>query len=360
MAGLGYGVYYFYGMVTLWPTELRTDLRNGLRARDKGDLELSTKFLQRAWEKSKTLPIKDFKDQPHLKTSGIAVLLASILEADGKRERAYDIYLESFEQLQQAGMEELSGPEKLRAIAIAYKLGEMANKLQRREDEESHLVWAVETILKSVFRLGDQPEGSEQADHANCVLETARAQSRNPDTLTMLSELSLPEWATKTDIASPLEALATFYAEAGRVDFAMPLYLRAISVLVPPSPEGSTDEEKCRGAQLMANLAELIIRNHSKPSEEILHQAEAWALQGLQITMKAKEKLPNINATCELAFAVALFNIAALRRMAGDNAEAKRLFALSLKQSKSIGLQSGVEHAEQALKELGAPANPPP
>lgn len=46
--------------------------------------------------------------------------------------------------------------------------------------------------------------------------------------------------------------------------------------------------------------------------------------------------------------------------MAGDNQEAKRLLALSLKQSKSIGLQSGIEHAEQALRELGASADPPP
>ncbi|KAG6876858.1 hypothetical protein C0992_011531 [Termitomyces sp. T32_za158] len=317
-------------------------------------------MIARAWEKSKILPIEVFKDEPYLKTSGIAVLLASVLEADGNHEKAYDIFLESLEQLQQAGIEqELSGPEKLRAIAISYKLGEMAATLQRREDEERHLVWAVEAILKSVFRLGDQPEGSKQAD-MNGVLETARSQPRDPDTRTMLSELSLPTWATKTDIASPLEALGAFYAEAGRVDFAMPLYLQAISVLVPPSPEDTTDEERCRGAQLMANLSELIIRNQAKPTEEILRQAEAWALKGLQITMRAKEKLPHIDSTCELAFAVTLYNVAALRRMAGDIQEAKKLFALTLKQSKSIGLQTGIEHAEQALRELGVPADPPP
>lgn len=176
-------------------------------------------MLARAWEKSKILPVEVFKDEPYLKTSGIAVLLASVLEADGNCEKAYDIYLESLEQLQQAGMEqELSGPEKLRAIAISYKLGEMAAKLGRREDEERYLVWAVEAILKSVFRLGEQPEGSEQANPLSHALETTRSQPRDPDTRTMLSELSLPTWATKTDIASPLEALGAFYAEAGRVE----------------------------------------------------------------------------------------------------------------------------------------------
>ncbi|KAG6830446.1 hypothetical protein H0H87_008084 [Tephrocybe sp. NHM501043] len=355
VAGAGataYGVYEIYGMLTLWPTELRTDLRSGLKARDKGDLALSERFLQRAWNTSKTLPIEVYKNEPHLKTSGIAVLLASVLEANGKHEQAYDIYLESLTSLQRAGTEgELSGPEKLRAIAISYKLGEMAGELQRPEEEEKHLVWAVEAILKSVLRLGEKDESA--PDH---VPESVSSFPADPDTRTMISELSLPEWATKTDIAAPLEALGAFYAQVGQVNFAMPLYLKAITILVPPEPQESTDEERCRGAQLMANLSELIIRSQSKPSEEILHQAEAWALQGLHISMKAKEKLTTIDPTCELAFAVALFNVAALRRMSGDNGEAKRLFKLSLKQSKSIGLQSGVEHAERALQELEAPS----
>ncbi|KAG6837089.1 hypothetical protein H0H93_014981 [Arthromyces matolae] len=358
LAGAGaaaYGLYELYGMLTLWPKELRTDLRSGIKARDKGDLELSVKFLRRAWEKSKTLPIETFKEEPYLKISGIAILLASVLESNGKTEDAFNTYLESLTQLQQVGTanDALSGPEKLRAIAISYKLGEMANALQWREEEERHLVWAVEAVLKSVFRLGEQME---QADHAPEIVSSL---PRDSDTRTMLSELSLPEWATKTDVAAPLEALGAFYAEAGRVEFAMPLYLQAISVLVPQAPKTSTDEERCRGAQLMANLSELIIRNEPKIPEETLHQAEAWALQGLQITMKAKEKLSTINPTCELAFAVALFNVAALRRMAGDTGEAKRLFTLSLKQSKTIGLQSGVEHSEQALRELGEPVDLP-
>ncbi|KAG6865258.1 hypothetical protein C0991_004074 [Blastosporella zonata] len=347
-------------MLTLWPTELRIDLRGGLKARDKGDLALSERFLQRAWDTSKTLPIEVFKEEPHLKTSGIAVLFASVLEENGKPEKAYDTYLESLTKLQQAGAEgELSGPEKLRAIAISYKLGEMAAEMQRSEEEERHLVWAVEAILKSIFRLGEQADHEPAPDH---VPEIVSSLPRDPSTRRMISELSLPEWATKTDVAAPLEALGAYYAQAGRVDFAMPLYLQAISILIPRPPQESTDEERCRGAQLMANLSELIIRSQPQINEDILHQAEAWALQGLQITMQAKEKLSTINPTCELGFAVALFNVAALRRMSGDNAEAKRLFTLSLKQSKTIGLQSGVEHAEQALQELGdgAPADATP
>ncbi|KAG6846212.1 hypothetical protein H0H93_015389, partial [Arthromyces matolae] len=104
--------------------------------------------------------------EPYLKISDIAILLASVLESHGKTEDAFNIYLESLTQLQQAG--------------------------------------------------------------------TAK------DAL----KLSLPEWATKTDVAAPLEALGAFYAEAGRVQFAIPHYLQAISVLVPQAPKTSTNEEQ--------------------------------------------------------------------------------------------------------------------
>lgn len=39
--------YDVYGVLTLWPREVRADLRSGLRAREKGDLDLSELFIQR-------------------------------------------------------------------------------------------------------------------------------------------------------------------------------------------------------------------------------------------------------------------------------------------------------------------------
>ncbi|KAF5381342.1 hypothetical protein D9615_008361 [Tricholomella constricta] len=359
LAGVGviaYGIYDIYGMMTLWPPEVRTDLRGGLKAKNKGDLKLSEQYLRRAWETSKTLPIELFKKEPYLKTSGIAVLLASVLEAEGKPEKAYDVYLDALTRLQQVGTKDqlLSGPEKLRAIAISYKLAEMAGDLERPEEEERHLVWAVEAILRSVLRMGEQ---TMQLEH---VSEADTAVPSDTDTRTMISELTLPDWATKTDVAAPLEALGAVYAQAGRLDYAMPLYLQAISILMPPAPQQSSDEDRCRGAQLMSNLSELIIRSQPKVTDEILHQAEAWATKGLEITMHAKETASTPNPTCELAFAVALFNVAAMRRMAGDKEEAKKLFSLSLKQSRAVGLQSGIQHAEDALRQLGVSVDPPP
>lgn len=39
--------------------------------------------------------------------------------------------------------------------------------------------------------------------------------------------------------------------------------------------------------------------------------------------------------------------------MAGDSNSARRLFVESLDQSKSIGLEEGIQNAERAIRELG-------
>jgi hypothetical protein len=142
-----------------------------------------------------------------------------VLEENNQLEKAYDIYLESLTRLQEVGTKvRLSGPEKLRAVAISYRLGELAATLQKPEDEERHLVWAVEAILKSV--MDDQQNGSLGKPTPTPTAQLASAsQVGDSDTQAMITELELPTWATKTDIASPFEALGTFYAQAGKVEY---------------------------------------------------------------------------------------------------------------------------------------------
>ncbi|RDB30872.1 hypothetical protein Hypma_005891 [Hypsizygus marmoreus] len=348
VAGIGataYGVYDIYGVMTLWPIEVRKDLRAGVSAKHKEDFELSEQYLRRAWETSKTLPLDAFGAQPHLKTSGIAVCLAGVLESNGKVDKAYDVYVEALSQLQEVGTKELlSGPENLRAVAISYKLGELAALLQKPEEEEQHLVWAVEALLKSIL----PTRGPNTGEH--------HSQASDSDALAITTELSLPDWATNTDIAAPFEALGTYYAHAGKLDYAISLYLQAISVLIPPPPEQSSVEDRCRGAQLMTNLSEIIVRSQHSLETKTLDQAEAWARKALDITVHTKESTSTVNPTCEVAFAVALFNLAAIRKMAGDKEEAKQFFLLSLKQSRVIGMQAGIDHAEAALRELDTQA----
>ncbi|KAJ2989235.1 hypothetical protein NUW54_g8850 [Trametes sanguinea] len=49
VASTAYGVYQFYSTFTMWPPEVRGDLRAGIKAKHQGDHDLSARYLQRAW-----------------------------------------------------------------------------------------------------------------------------------------------------------------------------------------------------------------------------------------------------------------------------------------------------------------------
>jgi hypothetical protein len=160
----------------------------------------------RAWETAKSLPIDSFKSQPHLKTSGIAICLGEVLEADNKQAEAYDIYVDALKQIQDAGIKYLTDLEKMRAVSLAYKLGELGEGLEKpKEEQEKWLTFAVETLLQNVLQVTPSTNGQgtpqEEADSHNIV-----------------SELGLPDWVSSVDVAAPFEALATFYSKAGKLE----------------------------------------------------------------------------------------------------------------------------------------------
>lgn len=71
----------------------------------------------------------------------------------------------------------------------------------------------------------------------------------------LVGELDLPPWVGKNDLGATLEALGNFYAGKRNVEYAMPLYLQSISLLLPPpkadKPEpGSAD--KCHAATIVS------------------------------------------------------------------------------------------------------------
>ncbi|KAJ3560148.1 hypothetical protein NP233_g11025 [Leucocoprinus birnbaumii] len=299
VAVTGYGLYDLYGTLTMWPTEVRGDLREALKAKYKTDLATSAAYFQRAWETCKSLPIDQFKSQPYLKTSGIAICLGEVLEGDDKKSEAYDIYVDSLKQLQDAGIPTMSGPEKMRAVALAYKLGELGESLEKpKEDTEKWLTFAVETVLKHVLEVSPSTT-------------SAGTPQEEGDNLVIISELGLPDWVSTVDIAAPFEALGTFYSRAGKLDFAMPLMLQACSILIPPAPQESTPEDKCRGAQLMTSISEMIIRNNL--SRESVQQAEQWAMKGLEVVVATRKATKEPIPICEVAYAVQLFNMASIR-----------------------------------------------
>jgi len=100
----------------------------------------------------------------------------------------------------------MTNPEKMRAVALAYKLGELGESLEKsKEDTEKWLTFAVETVLKHVLQV------SPSTPSAGTLNEEA-------DNLVLVTELGLPDWVSTVDIAAPFEALGTFYSRAGKLE----------------------------------------------------------------------------------------------------------------------------------------------
>lgn len=128
-----------------------------------------------------------------------------MLEAANKPEEAYDAYATALARLRAAP--DLSGRDRMRAVSIAYKLGEMAETYQQPEaEEEKWLVYAVEEMLRI---LRDEQAAARRAggQAADTGAETERV---------ILDELELPAWVQQTDVVSPLQALGAFYSRVGK------------------------------------------------------------------------------------------------------------------------------------------------
>ena len=157
----------------------------------------------RAWSAAKLLPVEVYKDEPYLKLTGIACALGDALEKNNQRDQAYEVYEEALQIIKDA--KNLTGEERLRAVAISSKIGELAEELKKpQEQEEKALAWAVEEVVRLV-------------KEANAGEIDPQAESSS-DTQTSLAELELPPWVSKTDVGAPLESLAIFYKRIGKLE----------------------------------------------------------------------------------------------------------------------------------------------
>ncbi|QRV90672.1 TPR-2 domain protein [Ceratobasidium sp. AG-Ba] len=316
LIGIGvtsYGLYEFYSTFTTWPKELRGDLRSAVKAEYQGELKISEAYFRRAWEKAQGLPPEKLGGEHHLKVSGIGIALAAVLEKQKNLHGAYEIYARAFADIIRAPPPPapapiLSGPERMRAVGLSMKLAELASRFGQQEDEERYLVFGVEEVLRMV------KEESESAPTPS---------SQTPELQEPKQELSLPTWVSRTDAGAVLERLAEFYSKTGRQDYAVPLYLQAISILLPPSKSTSrapSITDRCRGAMLMNNLAEIFATPTSSKKAN-LEQATAWAKKGLAVAQKARSEIkPNADkkapddptSICESVLAVLVYNLGML------------------------------------------------
>ncbi|KAH7887074.1 hypothetical protein F5I97DRAFT_1102244 [Phlebopus sp. FC_14] len=363
------GVYEFYSTFTLWPKEIRADLRAGIKARNQENLALSERYLSRAYQTALSLPPSALGPDPYIKLSGIAAVLSEVASSPRHAREALQVAWERGASSTSNSNDPawaaytLTDEERLRRVAVACKLGELSEEWNQ-DEEEKWLQWAVEEVLK-LAGLG-APPAAPKSD------ETSILHSADDDTSKsiVLAELELPSWMRKVDLGAPLAALGALYARKGQVEYAMPLYLQAISLLLPPKAETVSVEDRCEAAQLMNNLSELIMRR--PPSPEIRHQAEAWARQALGV-IEHVEEMPSPRKgwfssrddqtenreVCNQVLGVVLFNLGMLREMDLDKEAARSLYEKSAAQCQKVGLREGVMQARVALRRIGRSGDTP-
>lgn len=73
-----------------------------------------------------------------------------VLEKTGQLQKAYKIYTDYLEELKSNLLPGEVEPERFRAASISLRTGHIAGRLDKRDDEESHKVWALEETLRMV------------------------------------------------------------------------------------------------------------------------------------------------------------------------------------------------------------------
>lgn len=342
VAVTGYGLYEYYTSFSAWPVSIRDDLRAALKARNRGDARRAESYFRKALATARGIKgeLNDVTPTPKgaapgekgeamLKISGIAIALAALLEGEGRVEESYavleDVWDEIMERGKYDGVVEEKGEwkrgqrDRMRAVQIAQKLGQLgqlpdvrvgllekaklasvgeegAEKLRfaltgtadSQDPAERWLVWSVEELFRLVL----------PADvHASALAAAATAKSADasssdtskpatkatltpitPPTSVSLADLDLPAWVTKLDLLASIESLGTFYAAKGLPEYAVPLYLQTLSILLPPSTSASpTASERCKAGLVMNNLSQLLAGSNVK-------DATKWASKGLDIT----------------------------------------------------------------------------
>ena len=77
------------------------------------DTSTHSLIVDRAWEVALSIPPSEYKEDPHLKITGIAAKLGEILESQGKTQEAYTVYVEALAELfPQFALYGVSDPDK--------------------------------------------------------------------------------------------------------------------------------------------------------------------------------------------------------------------------------------------------------
>ncbi|CAD6950140.1 unnamed protein product [Tilletia controversa] len=435
-----YGVWEYYKSFSAWPRELRDDLRGALLARDRGDSKRASEYFKKVLVAARGMVTASSSGQqqplgkdPTLKTTGIAIAYAAMLEQDGALDEAYKVYAEALDEILLRGdfepessteatqrvrggrgrsrlYEEVRSPEeRMRAVALAQRCGDLALRPEVRDQlvnagqwdsdpAEEHLKWSVEELLRlvNIVDTKDSEKTKLTGEKADAVL---------------LSDLSLPPWVSTTDLGASLEALGAFYASRSNIEYAVPLFLQALALLLPPtrSSQGADQEsnllatkihgdgarpepspsDRCHAGVIMNNLAQLFVQVseasplRQPPSTEgptkapavgPVEQGLAWANKGLEIVQSTQarcgwvnserdgvgvslkstgeEEQDRVRAECARAQVTLLYNLGLINEMSKDTLAARHFFQRAYTEAERYGFRDARSRSAQALARL--------
>lgn len=269
------GTVDFYRLLgTPWPASVRHELNEANRAARRGDFVAAVAFYTQAESAArKAAQSTGFADRlgtteedVRTKLATISLARASALEEGGRAADAFKAYETSFNELSKSD----SAADKMRAVALAQKLGDLAaggavtlpspsvpNQWQDMNAlAEQYYSWAVSTMMplalppsihgsRITASSGGQGIGAEgparapvsTSDLKEAFTTDAKLQDPIQTAFTPLQQLDVPVWAQSANLSHGMESLASFYASRGRPERAAQIYNHAISLVMSP---GST------------------------------------------------------------------------------------------------------------------------
>ncbi|KAH6575879.1 hypothetical protein BASA83_008640 [Batrachochytrium salamandrivorans] len=210
------------------------------------------------------------------------------------------------------------------AMKAAQWASEAAEEAKDTAEARSYLEWIVENSLV----LDSEHSGSSAASDSTSAVISAGSLRVNP-------------WASPRQTGMALEQLGHIYADSMLMDWAIPVYQRALEML-NQDKDLSFLERQCRSAILHNNLAECLTKFEN--NKEALSQA----LQLASISIKTLQKAGPAGV-CGECDPIAHYNLGAILDKLERRRDAIDYFKLALVRSQNIGFVQGIEQANLAL-----------
>ncbi|TIA92865.1 hypothetical protein E3P99_00423 [Wallemia hederae] len=341
--GLGatiYAVLEYYSAFTEWPEAVRGDIRFAVKAHKAGDTKRALEGYRKVIDTGRELSEEEYKAigvSKAITLTGVQIACATLLSLSERPSDAHHELADALSYLLSGDVKK-GDAETHRCIALAVKLGDMAYRARERSQAEQYYEWA----LAEMFRVSRAEKERKEND---------KEHTKGDEQLNLMThQLNLPKWVSVSDLGGTLERLAALYSEQGRPEAAAPLYMQAISLLMPPQPFRHTPpstSDRCRAALLMTNLSSVLT---SHPSSKNLDNALQWANKAVELVEYSQNS--DDDKVCNHTLAVGLFNVGVLHEMLNAPNAAVDSYGRAYRHSDKHNLIAAKLQSKEALRRV--------